>query len=535
MTTDQGQSSAPLDTRPSPLVPRPIAWTIAGSDPSGGAGLQADLKTMHGLGVHACTVVSALTVQNTNGVYDIAPVAPELLRDQIERLAEDLPPVAIKLGMLGGAEQVRVVADFLDTTDAFVVCDPVMAATSGAALLNDEGRRLLIERILPRADLVTPNVPELGKLLGPDFQGLESGQRPLLRTESPHGDAAPTGTDKVGAAPLCGDEFIKRAAAELLHCGARAVLIKGGHITGEFCQDYFSDGKLSFWLTSERQLVRHTHGTGCTLASAIAAARALCHPLADALVIAKAYLNQGLRCGEDIGQGHGSLAHLGWPATPVDLPWLSDSAAAGKTRPQFRDCGTQPLGLYPLVDRAAWLEKLVPLGVTTVQLRAKDLTGAALEKEIVTAIEFARRHSTRLFINDAWELALKHGAYGVHLGQEDLAGADLSALARGGIRLGVSTHNYTELARAAALRPSYIAIGPVFETASKALAHPPLGVAGFQRLAALAPAPVVAIGALTPERAPALVAAGASGCAVIGDLLTASDLAARVGQWRQVL
>jgi hydroxymethylpyrimidine kinase/phosphomethylpyrimidine kinase/thiamine-phosphate diphosphorylase len=470
--------------------------------------LQADLKTMHGLGVHACTVVSALTVQSTTGVYHVEPVAPALLREQIERLTEDLPPVAVKLGMLGGAEQVRVVADFLATTKTFVVCDPVLASSSGAALLDADGWRLLRERILPRADLLTPNFPELGKLLGPDFQGLEN---------------------------------IPLAAQTLLQRGARAVLIKGGHRDGEFCQDYFSDGKQSFWLTSERQLVRHTHGTGCTLASAIAAARALGHPLSDALVIAKAYLNQGLRCGEDIGRGHGSLAHLGWPASPKDFPWLTCSgdlwppAAGTARRYSFPDCGPQPLGLYPLVNRAAWLEKLLPLGITTIQLRAKDLTGAALEQEIVAAIEIALRAGARLFINDAWALALKHGAYGVHLGQEDLAGADLPALARGGFRLGISTHNYTELARATALRPSYIAIGPVFATVTKAFAHPPLGVAGFQRLATFAPAPVVAIGALTPESAPELRAAGASGFAVIGDLQRASNLAARVRQWQQNL
>ena len=503
MTTDQGH--------------RPIVWTIAGSDPSAGAGLQADLKTMYGLGAYACTVVSALTVQNTNGVFAIAPVAPELLRDQIERLAEDLPPVAIKLGMLGGAEQVRVVADFLATTEAFVVCDPVLAATSGAPLLDEAGRRLLVERILARADLVTPNIPELGKLLGPDFHGMDE------TVEAASGRLS------------CGAAALQAAAQALLQCGARAVLLKGGHIAGEFCQDYFSDGRQSFWLTSERQLVRHTHGTGCTLASAIAAARALGHSLAEALVIAKAYLNQGLRCGEDLGQGHGSLAHLGWPAAPEDLPWLTGTAEAGQIRPHFRDCGPQPLGLYPLVERAAWLEKLVPLGVTTVQLRAKDLAGAALEKEVVTAIDYARRHAVRLFINDAWELALKHGAYGVHLGQEDLAGVEVSALARGGLRLGISTHDYAELAGAAALRPSYIAIGPVFATATKALAYPPLGVAGFQRLAQLAPAPVVAIGALTPERVPGLRAAGAGGFAVIGDLLHAADLAGRVREWQRVL
>lgn len=481
---------------------KPIVWTIAGSDPSGGAGLQADLKTMHGLGVHACTVVSALTVQNTTGVFFVEPVAPALLQAQLWRLAEDLPPAAIKLGMLGSAAHVRVVADFLANTAAFVVCDPVFAATSGTPLLDDEGRRLLGEKILPRANLVTPNLPELGKLLDQDFHSPEN---------------------------------ITTAAGELRQHGAQAVLVKGGHGSAEFSQDFFTDGRQSFWLTSPRQNVRHTHGTGCTLASAIAAARALGHALPDALAIAKAYLNQGLRCGEDIGQGHGSPAHLGWPNTPDDLPWLTATAGAGQGRLQFRDCGPQPLGLYPLVDRAAWLERLWPLGITAIQLRAKDLAGAALEKEIVTAIDFARRHAVRLFINDAWELALKHGAYGVHLGQEDLSGADLPALARGGLRLGVSTHNYAELAHAAALRPSYVAIGPVFASTTKALAHPALGITGLRQLAALAPAPVVAIGGLTSERAKELIPAGVQGCAVIADLANAPDLAARIHIWQQAL
>jgi hydroxymethylpyrimidine kinase/phosphomethylpyrimidine kinase/thiamine-phosphate diphosphorylase len=514
----------------------PIVWTIAGSDPSGGAGVQADLKTFQGLDVYGGSVISALTVQNTTGVFRVAPVAPDLLREQIARLAEDLPPVAIKLGMLGSAAQVRVVADFLATTDAFVVCDPVLASTGAVPLLDAAGLRLLRERILPRADLVTPNVPELGKLLGPDFQALE--------------------------------DSIRAAAAELLRRGARAVLVKGGHGDGAFCQDYFSDGRQSLWLTSPRQNVRHTHGTGCTLASAIAAARALGHSLPDALVIGKAYLNQGLRLGEDLGQGHGPLAHRGWPESPDDLPWIFcsgacepppgigltgqasykkplDSSCVGALPRQrdefckrlcskFPDCGPQPLGLYPIVDRAAWLEKLLPLGVTTLLLRAKDLTGAALETEIRLAIEIARRYGARLFINDAWALALQHGAYGVHLGQADLEGADLPALARAGLRLGISTHNYFELAVAAAHRPSYIAIGPVFATASKTLAHPPLGVAGFRRLARLAPAPVVAIGGLTPERGADLRAAGASGYAVIGDVVNAPDPIARVRAWQQV-
>ncbi|TAN37764.1 MAG: bifunctional hydroxymethylpyrimidine kinase/phosphomethylpyrimidine kinase [Verrucomicrobia bacterium] len=509
---------------------RPLVWSIAGSDPGSGAGIQADLKTFQGLEVYGCTIISALTVQNTTGVFRVAPVAPDLLREQVAHLAADLPPVAIKLGMLGSAAQVRVVADFLATTDAFVVCDPVLASTGGVPLLDAEGVRLLRERILPRADLVTPNVPELGKLLGPDFQALEN---------------------------------IPAAAAELLRYGARAVLVKGGHGTGEFSADYFSDGRQSFWLTSPRQNVRHTHGTGCTLASAIAAARALGHSLPDALVIGKAYLNQGLRLGEDVGQGHGPLAHRGWPETPADLPMVfcskalvGGSSSSRETQPiqhqtrelelpptrrtavtsaGFPDCGPQPVGFYPIVDRAAWLEKLLPLGVTTIQLRAKNLTGTVLENEIRSAIEIARRYDARLFINDAWELALKHGAYGVHLGQDDLAGADLPALARAGVRLGISTHNYFELAVAAAYRPSYIAIGPVFATASKTLAHMPLGLAGFRRLARLASAPVVAIGGLTPEHVADLRVAGARGFAVIGDIVNAPDPVARVCRWQQGL
>ena len=505
---------------------KPIVWTIAGSDPSGGAGLQADLKTLHGLGVHGCTAVSALTVQNTTGVFGVEPVAPDMLRAQLEHLAEDLPPSAIKLGMLAGAAQVRVVADFLDKSKAFVVCDPVLAATGGAPLLDEEGQRLLLERILPRADLVTPNLPELAKLLGQNLQNPE---------RSPQVFAAPTDAIRVGAAKTCSEDCIRASANELLLHGARSVLVKGGHGNDEFSQDFFTEGRQSFWLTSPRQHVQHTHGTGCTFASAVAAAYALGHALPDALVIAKAYLNQGLRCGEDIGQGHGPLAHLGWPTASEDLPWLTATAEAGQNRPQFRDCGPEPLGLYPLVDRAACMEKLFPLGVTTIQLRIKDLSGAALEKEIVMAVDLARRHATRLFINDAWELALKHNAYGVHLGQEDLSGANLPALARAGLRLGISTHNYAELARAAAYRPSYIAIGPVFATTTKALAHVPLGISGLQRLAALAPAPVVAIGGLTPERAREVRVVGVQGCAVIADLANAPDVATRVREWQQAL
>ena len=517
-----------LSTRDSALLaPRPIVWTIAGSDPGGGAGIQADLKTMNGLGVHACAVITALTVQNTTGVFRVAPVAPDLLREQLAALAADLPPAAIKIGMLATAGHVRIVADFLRQTDAFVVCDPVLAATRGAELLEADGRQLLIEEILPRADLVTPNYPELGKLLNKDFQGLEE------TAEAASGRLQCGGTPHLRKESLQG--CLRAAASELLRRGARSVLVKGGHGGAEFCQDYWTNGSEAFWLTSPRQLVRHTHGTGCTLSSAIAAARALGLSLSDALVLGKAYLNQGLRQGNDLGRGPGPLAHLGWPDNAPDLPWATPTAEAGRTRPSFPACGPVPLGLYPIVPCAAWLEKLLPLGITTIQLRAKDLAGAALEKEICLAIEIARRFDARLFINDAWEPALKHGAYGVHLGQEDARSADLAALARAGLRLGFSAHNYIELSTANAVRPSYIGLGPVFPTTTKRMTRPPLGVDAFRRLCRLAGRPVAAIGGLAPEHMPALRAAGADGFSVIADLLDAPDPLTRAVEWLRLI
>jgi hydroxymethylpyrimidine kinase/phosphomethylpyrimidine kinase/thiamine-phosphate diphosphorylase len=190
-----------------------------------------------------------------------------------------------------------------------------------------------------------------------------------------------------------------------------------------------------------------------------------------------------------------------------------------------------PLGFYPIVDRVAWLEKLLPAGIRTVQLRIKDMNGEALEKEIRQAVAFARRFDARLFINDHWKIALKHGAYGVHLGQEDLRHADLPALSKAGIRLGVSVRSYVDAARVTGLHPSYTAIGSIYTTASKVIDYQPLGVEAFAKLRQLIRGPVVAIGGITLEKAAELKAAGADGFAVISDVLNANDPVTRAERW----
>ncbi len=186
----------------------------------------------------------------------------------------------------------------------------------------------------------------------------------------------------------------------------------------------------------------------------------------------------------------------------------------------FPDCGPSPLGIYPIVDRA---DKLVPLyeaGITTAQLRVKDLTGAALKAEALQATALSRTFGARLFLNDAWQLALQIDAYGVHLGQEDIRRADVDALRRAGIRLGISTHTPEEIAFAVAYRPSYLAIGPIYEPIAKPVAYDPVGLQRLKAWSASLATPIVAIGGITEETITGVIDTGvADGIAMISAVL----------------
>lgn len=190
---------------------------------------------------------------------------------------------------------------------------------------------------------------------------------------------------------------------------------------------------------------------------------------------------------------------------------------------KFPNCGPEPVGLYPIVDRAHWLQTLLPLGVTTIQLRIKDLTGHALESEIKQSVLIAKQYSARLFINDYWQLALKHQAYGVHLGQEDLSDANIDLLSQAGLRLGISTHCEEEVLRACSVKPSYIAFGPIYATTSKIMAFAPQGIEQLKYRVQSLNYPVVAIGGITLARLPEIMAAGADGIALISAITQAGN------------
>lgn len=259
----------------------PLALTIAGSDSGGGAGLQADLKTFSALGVYGMSVVTALTAQNTVEVRAIHPVPADFVRAQLRAVFEDLGADAVKIGMLFDPAVIEAVAEELDRfRPRWIVLDPVMVAKSGDRLLREDAVLAMRRHLIPRAHLITPNLPEAAALLG---RNLETRDR------------------------------VPGAAADLLKFGSRAVLLKGGHLPGETCADWLvGEGIAGRWLESPRVESRNTHGTGCTLSSAIAAFLARGLPLGDAVNRAKSYLDGALAAGADLrwGHGHGPVLHF---------------------------------------------------------------------------------------------------------------------------------------------------------------------------------------------------------------------------------
>jgi hydroxymethylpyrimidine kinase / phosphomethylpyrimidine kinase / thiamine-phosphate diphosphorylase len=278
----------------------------------------------------------------------------------------------------------------------------------------------------------------------------------------------------------------------------------------------------------------HHHGTGCVYASSAAAALALGFVAAEATLLAKMATTHALRNAYAAGRGAGPVRpREGFAIRPDNLPAFSIPGV--REVPAFAALSEPALGLYAIVDSAAWVRRAIDAGVRTVQLRIKDANAAGLREEIRESIVAARRANTQLFINDHWQLAIEEGAYGVHLGQEDLATADLSAIARAGVRLGISTHAYWEVCRARALRPSYIACGPIHPTKAKAMPWIPQGNGNLAYWCSLLDLPVVAIAGMDAERTTQAMQCGASGVALISGITAAGSPEGMISTLQQAI
>ena len=252
-----------------------VALTIAGSDPSGGAGIQADLKTFHQFGVYGEAVITLLTVQNSMGVSRVEVMQPELVTEQISAVLDDIPPQAAKTGALGGLEIVQAVAAAAERFEFPLVVDPVMISKHGAPLIAEEAQRAIIERLVPGAFLITPNVPEAEALCEMEIRDVDG---------------------------------MKAAAESLMRMGARNVLIKGGHLSGNAVDVLLTAAGFEQFC-AERIETPHTHGTGCTYSAAITAELAKGTALNAAVGRAKTFITEAIRTNPGLGRGTGPVNH----------------------------------------------------------------------------------------------------------------------------------------------------------------------------------------------------------------------------------
>lgn len=502
------------------------ALSIAGSDPSGGAGLQADLKTFSALGVYGATAITAVTVQNTVGVKYVHALPPQVVYDQIVTVMEDIMPDAVKIGMVNDAETLDAIVRALTLhRPRFLVVDPVMVSTSGCALMQADALQVMEERLLPMADIVTPNLPEAWTLAGTDSS-------------------------------------VDEAAQAILRLGVKALLMKGGHAEGTTKTDYlyvsYDDGVKRTEFSSATVDTFNTHGTGCTLSSAIAAMLARGHGMEEAVRQAKMYLTEALKAGADVvvGHGHGPVCHFYDDAVIRSYGYKvirsSGSEAIRSSGSEvIRSSGykvirsnrktVKPNNLKTLksklqfithfTDRYSYLDSAMMAlegGCRWIQLRMKDADEAEIERTARQILPECRRRGAVFIIDDHVELVKRVGADGVHLGKNDMPVDEARRILGDEFIIGGTANTFEDIQRLAAQGADYIGCGPFRFTTTKKNLAPMLGIEGYENIVSLMKThginlPIVAIGGITYDDIPRIMSTGVTGIAISGSVLRADN------------
>lgn len=470
---------------------------IGGIDPTAHAGVLQDIKVANYFKVDCAAVISANTVQNDRDFIALNAVEDAIFYEQFTEIVNSHKPQVIKSGVLASVAQIKMLSKFLQANPQVkYICDPVIATSSGGMLMSADIISVFKQQLLPLCYLLTPNLPE--------------------------------------AAILLNDESInQKPYVEIAHTlkslyGIQYVLLKGGHalVKNQRSCDYLTlASQQGVHYQSKAVYEGNIRGTGCALASSIAALVAQGQEITEAICIAKYHLSQQMdKAVNDLPQlevknlsyyAQDAMDHANY------LPEVSYQKAEHKKFPQMY----HPIGFYPVVDHVDWVEKLAKLGVRTIQLRLKDLSPDALEAQIKKANNVAKAYNLSLFINDHWQLAIKHQCFGVHLGQEDLDTANLHEIAQAGSRLGVSTHNYVELARALTFKPSYVALGPIYPTTTKEMKFNEQGLDKLRIWRKLCQeTPLVAIGGIFEPQMADVWQCGVDGVAVVSYITKAQDL-----------
>ncbi|WP_018984268.1 thiamine phosphate synthase [Salinimonas chungwhensis] len=458
----------------------PTIWSIGGLDTSGGAGITRDATVAGGLDCQCALAATIISAQTHDTAYDCICLSDTFHR-QLDAIS-NLPAAAIKIGAINDAcldtlipqlKQIRNTAR-TDGEPVPVIWDPVFNSTAGGQLSALSVNSL--HALLPLIDVITPNLPELTMLTG--------------------------------------HREINDAVHWLQQRGVQYVVVKGGHSEHATATDqlYTQSNCVSFSGARHALSVR---GTGCMFATALACFMAHNYIIEDALCLAKACITMAFRTHRPVTPAMSVAGPLQWPVLSEDFPIVGwDNGPLAPVT--FRTLTNISPGLYPVVSDCDWLELVLKSGVGIAQLRIKSAVSDDLETQIARAVALGNQYQAQVFINDHWQLAIKHQAFGVHLGQEDLATADLPAISTAGLRLGISTHGYAELCRALPLKPSYIALGHIFPTQTKVMPSVPQGLARLARYREICgDIPCVAIGGIGREQVEQVWQTGVNSVAMV--------------------
>lgn len=486
---------------------RPYVLLVAGVDSGGGAGITADCLTCHDLGAWPLPVVSALTAQSLKRVSAVEAVSPQMFKTTLDTVLEDFgKPSAVKVGVITSQKILEILLETLERNlcDVPVVWDPVLCATAGG--LDSCDLTLNLDRILKVATIFTPNLPEALTLSG-------------ISLEEFH--------DK-------GSKFLGKF---FLDKGAKAVVVKGGHQKGGLTsEDILVTQNLNTSFVTQKFPNDGVHGGGCALSTALASLLAQGYAIEDSMLLAKSYIYRGIKePALEIESNRPPCGHHGFDFTLDDLPKVYEDGFP-KESEAFLPCPLK-LGLYPVLDSPKWIERLLKLGVKTVQLRIKDRNAPHLLEDIKEAVSLGHKYNARVFIDDYYDLAIEAKAYGVHLGMEDLKVADLKKIREANLRLGVSTHGPYEMAKALQLKPSYIALGHIFPTQSKKMPSKPQGIEKLYREQRMIKdaVPTVAIGGIKLHNVLDVVKTNVGSVALITGITKAPDPDAETLKWLEIV
>ncbi|APD50389.1 bifunctional hydroxymethylpyrimidine kinase/phosphomethylpyrimidine kinase [Francisella hispaniensis] len=464
---------------------RDIFLTIGGSDSSSGAGIQADIKTANNIGVHVCTVISCVTAQNSTSILNIEKVYKDSFKEQIQAISSDFKIKVIKTSVLSSIEQIDIVVDLLnDLKDVFYICDPVMVSTTGYSLVDYKLAEYSKRKLYPLANILVPNLDEAKTLL-----------------------------DEYDSSNM---EVVEIAKAIQKKYNCKSVLLKGGHDSYKnISLDYYYSPEVNYKLISTRhKLDEKVRGTGCTFSSAIASFLTLGFDINNSIVLAKSYISNAIKSSQKIAS-HGCLI--------VGAEYINKQGLFPKVSMHGKDLNIKfrsinKIGFYPIVDNASKIPGLANLGIKTIQLRIKSNDNKHIQKHIVEAVEYQNKYGLQLFINDYYDLAIKYKAFGIHLGHEDLLSIDKKTLLKiknTDMALGLSTHDYYELAIALGVNPSYVALGPIYTTTTKKMKFAPQGIARIHEWLNITDTPLVTIGGIKKRHIQSLASIGVDGVAVV--------------------